>query len=441
MYEIINTNIMNIFTIILILLMLYSIKDFKHAFFVFILFNIVLNGNINIINSPNLPKLSVDTFGLMWFSFLAIFVKQKRKNQFVRSEFPYKKSFALCILSICISTILSTVGFATAITRALQEILSNYIIIVLMWKYIVGKEDVVFILKGFTFLLVLLCVYGIFEKIFHVNPLIEYEIGLNPEGRSLNWRYSDDNRLGMGRVQSAVAHPIGFGIYICAYLYITWYIKICKIKIWSLPVLLQTVVFILAFSCLFFINTRSPLIYLIIISFPYFNIKKKYMLNAFKFVFAFSPLLVIIIVPYFDNFLSLFKSNINVGGSSIEMRMRQFDAAYALFKNYLVFGLGVKSINLYLGFTYGILGAESIWIQLLIERGVFGAITYLILIHSFFKNSIFIKKKYLSFFVLGWLVLNSITSIPGSGQWFFGLCIILLNRLSEISDMCEVDCI
>jgi hypothetical protein len=143
--------------------------------------------------------------------------------------------------------------------------------------------------------------------------------------------------------------------------------------------------------------------------------------------------MIIFISPYAANVSSIFVSNADLGGSSFEMRISQLHSAIQIFENKLFFGLGIKSLDRYLGITTGILGAESIWIRLIIERGLFGILSYLFLMGSIILSNIKTKKYSSLFFTVGWLVLNSITSIPGSGFWFYGLLYIIIIRCDEIS--------
>ena len=82
-----------------------------------------------------------------------------------------------------------------------------------------------------------------------------------------------------------------------------------------------------------------------------------------------------------DNFYSLVDSKIaeEGGGSTVHGREIQFRAALNMFELNPLFGNGPGSIAVLknIGNNNEILGAESSWMQILPERGLFGAIVYI----------------------------------------------------------------
>ena len=69
---------MNPFLIIAALLILYSLKNYKQGFFLFLAFRLFLNNNINLINLPGVPLLTLEVFMSIFFALLC---NQKKKIQ------------------------------------------------------------------------------------------------------------------------------------------------------------------------------------------------------------------------------------------------------------------------------------------------------------------------------------------------------------------------
>ena len=61
-----------------------------------------------------------------------------------------------------------------------------------MWK-VIDKDDITYLIKGFTFMFFLACIYGFYEKLFQNNPIVEYEMSLagDPD-RVIDFLVTDD---------------------------------------------------------------------------------------------------------------------------------------------------------------------------------------------------------------------------------------------------------
>ena len=119
---------------------------------------------------------------------------------------------------------------------------------------------------------------------------------------------------------------------------------------------------------------------------------------------------------YINNYLSLFNPDIATegGGSSIKGRQIQFETALRLFYLNPIFGNGCGSIPI-LKVTQNandILGAESSWMQILPERGIFGAIVYIYwYIYVFKKLLINVPKKITLYLLLSIFVMETATGM------------------------------
>lgn len=423
---------MNIFLLIYIPLLLYMVYDFKRAFIIFVFLKIFLNQNINLINLPGIPLLTLELTCNICFGLYYYFIYRKKS---VSEIFPLNFAFKIVLISIAISTFVSSVGFSSAITRSIQIVFNQYVFVYILWEVINSRNDIRNILKGLFMVFIVLACYGFFEKIIGFNPIMEYERSLNNSDNIIDWSYSDTDRHGMGRVQSLIIHPIGLGIIMAGLLnlFVLFYFQYRNI--WKISLLRIIMIGFLGVCVLFFTNSRSPIVFMGIAFLPFFNLKNK---KSYQLLFLILAIFIIgfqYIEPYLGNIFSLFSSEKQdkVGGSSIAMRILQFAAGIFLVKDHFIFGLGIKSINQFIGKGYGILGAESIWLNLLIERGLVGIISHFILLWSVFKMGIGKCKKNIYFITFAWFVLTTITSTPGVGFSFFMTIVIVIVKSELIS--------
>lgn len=426
---------MNPFIIIYIPLLFYMFHDFRKAFLLYVIFKVFLNQNINIINLPGVPLLTMELF--MNIGFFIYFIFFQRKIFYRKEKFPLKIAFILCLASIFISTVFSNVGFSNAITRALKDVFNIYLFIYILWSVLRKEEDIVFLVMGFSYVFIILGLYGFYEKITESNPFMDYVISLNPSYKVIKgtYAYSLVKRLNMGRIRSAFLHPIGFGIYLGIIIPFYLFIQSKYKRMWEQSIYLKLLLIFLSICCLFFTNSRGPLIYLFISGLTVFSFKNKgtqqtIIVALLGILFAWN-----FIEPYTANIISIYQSSAQnkVGGSSFHLRINQFMFVFNLFSKSPWIGLGIKSMDLFLGDS-GILGGESVWFQLLIEQGLIGCVSHIILIISIAG----IGKGEMKYFIWGstlaWLITTSATSTPGIEISFFLTIILILNRIQKLSE-------
>lgn len=425
---------MNIYLIIFLPLIIFMFFNFKKSFLIFAFFKIILNSNINLVNLPGVPLLTLELVCNLCFAFYFFSIKKSLNKG---RNFPLLNSFLLILISLFLSTIFSTVGFGSAITRTIKIVFNDLIFVYLLWSVLSTIKDIQFIIKGFLVMFLFLTIYGFVEKITGLNPINDYNISLNENGGQVtNWEYSEDGRLGMGRVRSAIIHPIGLGVCLAGLLFLFYGVIINYRRVWRLNAIKVVIVFLLGICVLFFTNSRSPLVFfgIIFLSFLNFNKKSTYQylfMGMVVFSLGYSNFEI-----YLENITSLFSANgssENVGGSNIEMRINQFVSALNLLDGYYLLGLGIKSLQDLYGNDSGILGAESIWISLAIERGFLGVLAHIVFLISVLKMGIGRSKLPIWFFTIGWLILTTISSTPGCGISFFLTIIIILSKLDILT--------
>lgn len=425
-----------IFQLIAFIIILYSFKNFKKAFLLFLLYDLFLNTNINFLSIPGVPILTVEDVLIMVFA-AEFFIKYgtNKGGPYVqtRNNFPFKTPFIILTISWTISTIFALVGFAGAVSAYVKQILEYVIMTYLMWRIINDKRDLVFLLRGFTFLFLLCGIYELYEIATQSNPLADYETSLvQDQTRAIDFgNYEEDEGRGF-RAKSVFAHPIGsginFGLYIITSLFFLMKAKI-NIKTNKLLVLATC---LLSLACIIMTKSRGPYLFLMIGVFSFINLKSgKFYRYAFLMVLA-----LIVILPYFSDQLDIFKSLFSadaqekVGGSDANMRFEQLTVAIGIMSMSPIYGLGFKFLNeMSTAVTMGLLGGESVWFQVLPQFGILGILAYLFMIYW---TVVKLPKKYknASIFFIGmayWLVV-SMTSVPGMQIYLYYLALILVIK-------------
>lgn len=422
---------MNIFLLLFVILLGYSFINFRRAFIVFALFTIISNQNLNLINLPGLPLLSLRLSGTIFFAIRFYLLRDEFQENRI---FPLKLGYALITLSFLLSTIFSTQGFSVSLTRSLQYVFQDLVFSYIFWRLICADEDITFFLKGFFSLFLCLFLYGFLEKTTGTNPIMEYEVALNATGaKVVNWAYSQENRLGMGRVQSLVAHAIGYGCWIVLFLSILRVTLITKRLIWKPSLAMASIMSVFAIVSLFLTNSRGPLLFCIIAFIPLANPRRIYTYIALLVILLGLALIHDQISNYIANVVSIFDADTaeDVGGSSVEMRLAQLGIALSFWQTNPLLGLGVKAMDSILDMNIGLLGGESIWFFLLVERGLLGCLAFIVLIVSVYR---LIPKStdghWIKFLALGWLAVNTATTTPGCDLGGFLTIVLLLHRLT-----------
>lgn len=425
-----------IFQLIAFFIILYSFWNFKRAFLIFLLYDLFLNTNINFLSIPGVPILTVEDVLIMVFAaefWIKYGTKKSGPYTQTQNNFPFRAPFIFLIISWTISTIFALVGFAGAASAYVKQILEYVIMTYLMWRIINNKADLIFLLRGFTFLFLLCGIYELYEIATQSNPLSDYEASLvEDQTRVIDFgNYEEDEGRGF-RAKSVFAHPIGSGINFGLYIIISlFFLMKARIKV-KMNRLLVLATCLLSLACIVMTKSRGPYLFLLIGAFSFINLKSgKFYRYALILVLA-----LIVMLPYFSDQLDIFKSlfsadaQAKVGGSDANMRFEQLSVAIGIMSISPVYGLGFKFLNeMSTAVTMGLLGGESIWFQVLPQFGILGILAYLFMIYW---TVIKLPKKYksVSLFFIGlayWLVI-SMTSVPGMQIYLYYLVLILVIK-------------
>lgn len=370
-----------------------------------------------------------DAFGnslYLYISLFAIFLfpfKVKSPSKYI-GKFPFIISFLFLMISWVISNQIGANKHYLLLISNCSEL-----ICVLCFWIILKRNPISTIQTALKYILIfggIIAFYALFETIFRINPYIGF---INRLGLYTNDYVVTEIRFGLKRSQSIFAmHTTNGGIslaYFCLLLYakqhhaIRFSNKICN----SIIVLLLCTIF--------FTGSRAAIIGCAICSLMFFS--KKHTNGRLLFVLIFIILFVSpFVVDYFQTIYNSIIDTKQVSGSNADMRTLQFEIASIFLNKALWFGNGLSYTWEYVLYYYKELyGAESLWIPIMIDQGVLGIFSYAL----FFINcSSFVlrnKQKKMLLFILGFLIFNTLSSIPNVPIVFIPIYLMLMIKIDK----------
>ena len=167
-------------------------------------------------------------------------------------------------------------------------------------------------------------------------------------------------------------------------------------------------------------------------------VKTKYLISPKILV----PVLLVVIAvivympDYLNNYISLFDEDVaeEGGGSTIALRENQAKVALKLFYMNPAFGNGMGSIEIMkqVGSNSDILGAESVYLRVLPERGVLGIVVYwlgYLIYFNVLKKYVPVKEAF--FFLLSLFVMEAAGGLKDV-SWY-GAIVLAVRRYYQIA--------
>lgn len=320
----------------------------------------------------------------------------------------YNPLFANFILLLLIAAY----GTERTSLYVLWKTISNEILLPLTFIYFLQtRTDIKLLVKLYLKVFWVLCIYGIIEFLLSHNIILYW---LQSQTDLSFWvDHTNDIRYGYGRYNSFFHFPITFGDACVMFFYfLIFFYNKYKEKFISRKSYIYTLCLLLI--GVFLANSRATILALAFgfLQFDYIR-KPKILLIALV-------TLLIIALPFSDYILNVYHSIFDftgkhdVGGSSMEMRLRQLDISFFLFLQNPIFGGGLSMIY-YLMTDVSIpelAGAESQLFYLLIERGLLGIFGYLWLVISMCKL-LPLYRKFNIIFVGVWVLASFVSLTVG----------------------------
>ena len=411
--------------IILLFIFLFALtRNYKKTFIVmFVLYTFLSQFKI-----PGIPFNLFQT--LSFFSVIIFTLKYGIRNLYIK-DMP----IAFSLFAICISYFISNYYGQY---KHYPTLIANIIIVFnLIIFYSILKPNpqqyIVFFIKVCYFYGAVISIYALFESITRTNPYIQFVN--SADIYSLKF-YCTEIRFGLKRCQSifsmhttlaAVSLLLG-----CVLLYVKTKTRMMESYKYS------SIVIVLLFLSVFLTGARSGMIGTIICLLGFIYMKRL----KIKYIISFLFIGITCFFIFFDYLILIYNSIIDtnlVGGSNTEMREGQFAIAQYFMDQSFWFGNGISYTFEYVqsNFKDEILGAESLWFPIMIDYGAFGIIAYLMYVLSFCYYIIKQQCLKLLFILLGFLLFNSMSSMP---NFNFLYLFAFINIMIEISQSPNLRC-
>lgn len=419
---------MIIFLLLSVLIIYFAFINFKKTFLFYLALKMIGLSMMCIKYSS--PALSMET--LLNFFFIFEFFRRglikKILNRFY--DFPLKKYFLISLFSIFVSLINSIMPITSNLNSLLLTLLDDYLLVIIFWFYINDSKDIKQYLQYCILVLIITYLYGMLEFISNSNPVLDYIKNNVPENLLEGKFYETGERLGLRRINSLFISPNNFiyGSFIATLIF--YFNKYYKNKI------KHSILFLYATGLMVLLaNSRTVLISSLIMFIPLvlFYKKKSYgiIISMIVIFIIASPFLMQYVANITSVLMPSEKSQIE--GSSVDGRMIQFLGSLELMMQSPFTGNGIGSISYFVseegGWKWIILGTESIWMKLMIERGLLGIVSYIFLFYDLVKKFGITQDSTLFFVTAGYLLAHTMSSLPGFSMSFFMILIFCFYKL------------
>lgn len=271
----------------------------------------------------------------------------------------------------------------------------------------------------------LVSIYALFETITRSNPLLN---SLVSSGCYIESPLITEIRFGLKRAQAIFSmHTTLGGVMLFNYAllliaYKTAYLKKTRINI---------IVICLCAMCIFLTGARSCIIGAVMCTGMLFS---KLKVSKIFFIFLVFPFVFVFAGDYLSQILDSIFNTEKVNGSNSDMRLIQFMISWDYMMRSPIIGNG-------LGFLYNdvvlnhvekeLFGAESLWFGVIADQGILGLVSYLLLFISPILYSLRKDNKFIILFVIGILVMHSLSTIPGVNPAMVLVFTLIFNYMQD----------
>lgn len=394
--------LMIISLIIYVGIMYLAIRDFKRTVIVWIPLSLLFNPQVCIIYSPKAMALTVAiNLSLIVLYFLNFVIRNSRdRYRYNMEKFTLAPFMLLMLFSLFISSLFSVIPFMSSFNKLVKSSIMNYGMLYVFFKCINTSDDIRLCVKTYVLVAVLITTDALIENFMHINPAGDFIYMSSPhteelKGRSFYFPYfishSFSQRYGLKRCCSFFGLHIAFGVACTCifFLFMTfakerWAIfnrqSEKKNRFMLLCLILLGIGVILS-------NSKTPMLGMCMLLPAFYGLKDIANVRIMLPLTMVCAVVLFYVPEYLNNFVALIDEKVAVEGkgSTMAMREEQFFYIMKLFDESPVFGNGIGA-SLYFsrnvsGFSH-ILGAESVWFQLLADQGLLGCIAYIYMYFS-----------------------------------------------------------
>lgn len=335
-----------------------------------------------------------------------------------RIKFPFYLTIILIIVSYIISNLMNIAHWPTSIAI----IASEYIFTIVFWSIVSNKNNRIYFFRYFVIFISIICFYEVYEFVTQSNPLYDFYVNSSMFiGYDAN--RSEDVRFGTMRCHSLMRDVGAMGTICCmAFCIFFFHLKngLKNINTYYLYVLIA-----LCIICTFLTGTRTVILALI---FSMIIISMSLNLKSKLYLYILSFFMIIIFIDYFQEIIMSFYDTQSVSGSSTYMRHWQYLIVMNAFEKSPLYGLGLEGTSIIINRYVGAFGLESAWFQILVNYGLLGVIAFSVSLLQGFYFSLKYKNIIAFTIVALFLLVKTMSSIPGIGNGYFIYIIIYLIK-------------
>ena len=335
-------------------------------------------------------------------------------------KFPLMSALLLLSLSILITNFFSDGPQRPSyILRAFP----SYFCIIIFWYFLREKTKETLRYSSLCILAygLIVSLFSILEAIMGRNYYIELVNNLDLYIRDYN---ITEIRYGIKRCQSIFSmHTTNGGVCMVlgvSLLYLIRFSSLLKGKMFPYIVVLSL------FVSVFLTGSRGAMVGLI---FSLCTFIVSWNARNLKFALGIIAVACCALLIWGNLFESIFNSMVysdSISGSNSEMRENQLGIVLYYLSKSPIIGNGLLYTWTYVRDYENILGAESLWFPVLIEQGILGALSYVYYFYSCIHYTIIKKVSSISFLVIGFIVFNTLSSIPFFDFYFIVIFVFLL---------------
>lgn len=391
------------------------------------------------VRSP-VPSLSLNSFLILVLFIVALLKGKLNFNIIVKDSFGRFLIFfiGLQLLALPFSEYLN---LSLQFSAWLQFLFTDIFPALLAICLIKSETDLNIIIKCMIFTLLISLFYGLYTFVIKDNPWCDYVESYYPRYNVHGDVFESFDYSQRKSSKSTFISHNGFGYYLT---YMLAFLFMLKNKLSS-----RFFIFSFAFIVLnmIFSTKRSPIVVLMFMILFFVWHKKKLIVPLSVCIIAF--FVALFSIPALDDAKNYFMTAIffwddsyartlDVGGSNMELRIRQVLYPFIEIKDNLLLGHGFGWCSTYLSINQNIhpilYGFETILSTVICQSGILGIVLYLLLFirsYKYIRHFVIDNKiNYALLFVLSIVLLYIATGIQY--MYYFFLILVVLNKSTKI---------
>lgn len=406
---------------ILFVILIFLVAKYEKTICFLIAFCPLLN-MIGVTNSINIFQM-ISVIAVILFLIKNKYHRIKQDPRYI--PFP----FILTLIFVCITHVLANMMTVPHWPSSIAFIMSEYMMVFVVWN--IFQEKVEYqkaFFTAFTVFISIIVFYCMVEFMLQDNPIYRWYTNT-----SMFMGYdadrSEDIRFGSMRCHSLLTDVGALGT-VCdiAFCLFVFHLNIIQKQ----KTVIRYAFILLMFLCVassFLTGTRTVILALglglLVCS---FSLKYKTKIRILGIV----VILCMIFADFLFEILLAFTDTESVRGSSSDMRQLQWNVVLTALSSSPIWGLGWEGTASIMKRFVSAYGLESAWFQILVNFGILGAISFALSFLQGFALAFKYKNIVAIAVITIFLIVKTMSSIPGIGEGYF-LYIISYLIISQTS--------